>query len=268
MKRTQTLTNYDYNASHYDQYRRPSPIILNKLQAHFSGASKPILSVGCGTARMEYLLLKNFRIIGLDRSTGMLQQAKKRISFLTQGDMVTLPFENNAFSGAYLMQSLHHVGANLSISTEERASTRFHVIRDVLRTIDKGKIIVIQRDPTQNQSVWFWHYFPRALEVKLQIQPKVETIKEWLTNLGLNDISATPIMDPLARNFFKAETPLDPTFRRSISEFSYLTEEETRNGIQLLQNEIDNGKVYKKIQECKRRFDLIGGTIYLISARK
>ena len=201
MQKTQTLTNYDDNASHYDLYRRPSPLILESLQTYFSGATRPILSIGCGTGRMEQLLSDNHVVIGLDRSAGMLKEARNRINYLTQGNMITLPFSNNSFSGAYFMQSLHHLGANLSINSKDRAKARIKAIQEVIRTIQEGPIIIIQRDPSQNMAVWFWHYFPQALEVKLNIQPNVNTIMGWLDDIGLREISATPLMDPMSRDF-------------------------------------------------------------------
>ena len=268
MSKSLTQTDYDKNASHYDQFRRPSQIILEKLKTHFSKAKKPIISIGCGTAQMEFELSREHTIFGLDRSKGMLQQAQLRINKLTQGDMTALPFKDGSFSGGFFMQSLHHVGANQVISSEGREVARRKAIGDALRTIKSGPVIIIQRDPSQNSAVWFWQYFPQALEVKLSIQPKVATITEWLNDFKLKDITATPINDPMSPHFFDPESPLDPSFRRSFSDFSYLSDQDLAMGLERLQKAIQNKSVHNKIKVCKKRFEEIGGTVYLIHGMK
>jgi ubiquinone/menaquinone biosynthesis C-methylase UbiE len=263
---TKTLTNYDDNANHYDQFRRPSPILLNHLENHFTEAGGSILSIGCGTGRMERALSDCCQVVGLDQSKGMLKQAAKRIPFTIQGDMTVMPFANDVFSGAYFMQSLHHVGANLDIHPKEREKSRKSALSEAIRVVRKGRIIVIQRDPTQNQVVWFWKYFPKAIETKLQIQPTIKTVMTWLTEFGLSNVRAKTIMDPMAKGFFDPESPLDPKFRHSFSEFSYLSAEEVHQGIKELKRSIADESVKLDIEQCQKRFNAIGGTVYLIHA--
>jgi ubiquinone/menaquinone biosynthesis C-methylase UbiE len=269
LTKIQTLTNYDENASSYDQFRRPSPIILSQLKKYFSGfVHAPILSIGCGTGRMEMAMSEHVPVMGLDRSQGMLNQAKGRVKNLTQGDMTWMPFEDNSFSGAYFMQSLHHVGANLSIRSEDRDKARRKAISEAIRVVSHGSIILIQRDPSQNQTVWFWKYFPKALETKLQIQPKISTLVEWFEVAGLSEVQATPINDPMAKRFFEPESPLDPIFRRSFSEFSYLSAEGVERGVEMLKQSIHDGSVNQEIENCIRGFKKIGGTVFLIHGTK
>jgi ubiquinone/menaquinone biosynthesis C-methylase UbiE len=265
---TNTLTNYDQNATQYDLFRLPSVRIQLQLRKFFTGSKGPILSIGCGTGRLENNLSKHQFVIGLDRSIGMLIQARNRIGHLIQGDMVTLPFKNGIFRGLFFMQSLHHVGANLEIASELRASARKQALREAVRVLHHGSIVIIQRDPVQNQAVWFWKYFPKALQTKMKIQPKVVELVRWLQDLGLSNVEATPVDDPLALDFYEPISPLDPKFRRSISEFSYLTEEETEQGITRLRNAIKDGSVYDVIAQCKEDFEKLGGTVFVISGEK
>jgi len=263
-----TITDYDTNADGYDKYRRPSPIIREKLKEKFSGITGSILSLGCGTGRMEQALSESNQIFGLDYSSGMLNQAKKRVVNLIQGDMTRLPFNSESFGGAFFMQSLHHVGANLAIGYEERTQVRKQGLREAIRVIKKGPIIIIQRDPSQNKAVWFWHYFPNALKTKLVIQPEITRIIEWLNEIGLSNVDAIPINDPMVRNFYDPNSILDPSFRKSFSEFSYLSKKDIISGLEKLNEDIENGLVYNKIMECKQKFAEIGGTVFLISAKK
>ena len=268
MTSTSTLTNYDKNASGYDQFRRPSPIILDILKNSFSQSEGVILSIGCGTGRYEELLSESNSLIGVDRSRGMLDLAKIRCEELARGDMTSLPFVDGAISGVYFMQSLHHVGANLNISSEERNQARKRALREAVRVLDRGPIIIVQRDPTQNQAVWFWKYFPAALETKLLIQPKVSTLQNWLRELGLSQVSAQPINDPMNKRFYDPCAPLDPEFRRSHSDFSYLSEADVEKGVEKLRRAIQSGEADQNILECRKKFEEIGGTVFIVSAKK
>lgn len=217
---------------------------------------------------MEAALFHYYQVIGVDLSSGMLIQASRKISTLIQGNMIQLPFASSVFSGAYFMQSLHHIGANLNILPEERNYARAQAISEAIRVVKSGRIIIIQRDPLQNQAVWFWKYFPQALQKKLQIQPKVRDITEILRQLGIKDVHAIPLNDPMAKGFYKPQAPLDPKFRRAFSDFSYLSKQEVDQGIDNLRKAIQDGSVAIEIETCKRNFNQLGGTVHLIHGLK
>jgi ubiquinone/menaquinone biosynthesis C-methylase UbiE len=269
MRKTTTLTNYDVNAADFDYFRQPNSRIAERLSNSFALKDGTILSLGCGTGMYEAIFSETRTIVGIDRSGGMINRAKERIENLVQGDMLFLPFTDRSFSGAYFMQSLHHVGANLEISPLERDAARKQALKEVIRVIDYGAtIFIVQRDPSQNQAVWFWKYFPRALEAKLVIQPKIKIIMAWLENLGLQNVTSEPINDPMNRRFYDPSAPLDPGFRRSHSDFSYLSEQDVQDGIERLQTAIANGSVLDDIETCKLRFAEIGGTVFVVSGEK
>lgn len=266
--KSRTLTDYNENADDYDRFRRPSPIILDKLRNKFSISESQILSMGCGTGRYEALLGQKIPVVGIDLSFGMLSHANNRISDVALADILALPFPDNTFSGAYFMQSLHHIGANLKISPAEREWKRIQALREAMRVIDRGPLVIVQRDPTQNQAVWFWKYFPKALETKLVIQPKVSSIKDWLAHLGLHEVMAEPINDPMSLKFFQPESPLDPGFQKSFSEFSYLSKAEKEEGIAALRRAVEDGTALLDIESSKEKFRKIGGTVFMITAKK
>ena len=268
MRQTKTLTNYDANAWDFDRFRQPNPYIAQKLIDAFSTNEGPILSIGCGTGQYEAILSRKFSIVGMDRSTGMIGKAKERISNVILGDMTFLPFAKNSFSGAYFMQSLHHVGANLSIGMEQRNESRKKVLKETISAINRGPLFIVQRDPSQNQAVWFWKFFPRALEIKMMIQPKIEMLAEWLENLGLENVTAEAVHDPMIRGFYDPKAPLDPGFRRSFSDFSYLSEDDIQIGLQKLLSANNDGSVMDDIEACKLRFSEIGGTVFVVSGEK
>ena len=268
MVHTRTLTDYDANANDFDHFRQPNAYIKQKLIDAFSVRGGPILSVGCGTGQYEAILSEKLEIIGIDRSNAMIRKAKERIPNAILGDMTTLPFANDSILGAYFMQSLHHVGANLNIGVHQRNESRKTVLRQTLSLISQGPIFIIQRDPSQNQAVWFWKYFPKALEIKLMIQPKVEMLVEWLERFGVKNVTAEAVHDPMSPGFFDPQAPLDPRFRRSFSDFSYLTDHEIQVGIQELLRANRDGSVLDEINASKLRFSEIGGTVFVVSGEK
>lgn len=265
---TKTLTNYDANANDFDYFRQPNAYIKQKLIDAFSVRGGPILSVGCGTGKYEIILAEKFEIVGVDRSNAMIRKAIERIPTVILGDMTSLPFAKNSFLGAYFMQSLHHVGANLNIGMHQRNDSRRKVLQQTLGLISHGPIFIIQRDPSQNQAVWFWKYFPRALEIKLKIQPKVEMLVDWLERFGVKNVTAEAVYDPMSPGFFDPKAPLDPRFRRSFSDFSYLTDYEIQIGIQDLDRANRDGSVMDEIEASKLRFSEIGGTVFVVSGEK
>lgn len=268
MLQTKTLTNYDANARDFDRFRQPNSTIAKKLIDAFSVSEGPILSVGCGTGQYEAILSRKLAIVGMDRSNGMIGKAKERISNVILGDMTCLPFAKKSFSGVYFMQSLHHVGANLGINPEQRNDVRKSVLKEILGVLNQGPLFIVQRDPSQNQAVWFWKYFPRAVEIKMMIQPKIEMLVEWLENMGLENVTAEPIHDPMIQGFYDPKAPLDAGFRRSFSEFSYLSEDDIQIGLRKLISANDDGSVMDDIEACKLRFSEIGGTVFVISGEK
>jgi len=99
---------------------------------------------------MEKEISQNHNVISLDRSNGMLTQAKIRLDQLILADMDYLPFDKDIFHGLYFMQSLHHIGANLGITPEMREKARKWVLKEAIRDLKQGAVVIIQRDPSQN----------------------------------------------------------------------------------------------------------------------
>ena len=149
---TKTLTDYDANADDFDSFRQPNANIIQKLIDPFSVLGGPILSVGCGTGKYEAILSEKFKLVGVDRSDAMIRKAIERIPNAILGDMTSLPFPKNSFLGAYFMQSLHHVGANMNIGMHQRNDSRRIVLQQTLNLISHGPVFIIQRDPSQNQA--------------------------------------------------------------------------------------------------------------------
>lgn len=267
MVKIKTLTNYDSLALDFDNMRQPSALLINELENRFKSKGLT-LSIGCGTGQYEAALNIDCNVIGLDKSKGMLKISRQRIANCINGDMLNLPFKDHMFDDCYFMQSFHHIGANFDISNDERIKARKQVLTEAMRILKKGHIVIVQRDPSQNKSVWFWKYFPKALEKKLIIQPPIKDVIKWLSEVGFMDITANPVDDPMIKGFYDFNAPLNPSFRKSFSEFSYLSENEMEDGVRRLRRAIADGSAVKHIEESKTTFSEIGGTVFVVSAHK
>ena len=265
---TNTITDYNSYAEEYEKFRKPGPEILKKLVDMFSSVKGNVLSVGCGTGQYEKEINKIFKIAGLDRSIKMLKLAKKCQKFSVNGDMLNLPFSDNSFNGLYFMQSFHHVGSSFDLSPLDRITARKQVLKEAFRVLQEGYILIFQRNAAQVRAVWFWKYFPEALEKKLIIQPSVSMIFEYLQECGFQEIKAESVNDDMIEGFYDPEAPLKKSFRNAFSEFSFLSGEAVSKGMKKLKNAIKDGSVYSEIAACRKRFSEIGGSVFMISGIK
>lgn len=270
MAKWDTVTDYDRSAGDFDRLRMPGSETVRKLKGVFASVPEggKILSLGCGTGQYEEAVFDGKGVVGLDRSEEMLRIAEGRMEECVHGDMLNLPFEDGIFNGVYFVQSLHHVGANLEMEEPERVAARRRALGEAFRVLKQGPMAIVQRDPTQNAAIWFWDYFPKALATKLIIQPPVEVLMSWLRKLGMEQVTAVAVDDPMIDGFYTAEAPLQEAFQRSFSEFSYLSPTDLAEGMRELQAAIKAGRVEGEIEECRRRFATIGGTVFVISAMK
>ena len=270
MGKCNTLTDYDSSARDYERLRRPSPATVQALRAVFSSVPDEgvVLSLGCGTGHYEEALFHGRGVIGLDRSSAMLRMARARVEHCVEGYIVRLPFADSIFEGVYFVQSLHHVGANLSINPSDRDELRKTALAEAVRVLRKGPLAIVQRDSSQIEAVWFWKYFPAALATKLAIQPRIDAVMAWLSELGIEHLRATPVDDPMIESFYDAESPLDVRFQRAFSEFGYLTHKQRSEGTKRLRAAIRSGRVADEIETCRKRFAEIGGTVFVVSGIK
>ncbi len=97
---------------------------------------KKILDVGCGPGRdTQYFMEKGCDVIGVDRSKGMLAEARKRF---TEGDfrkmdMKELEFDSGHFDGLWANASLLHI----------KRSEVGKVLTEFRRVLRKGGVIFI-----------------------------------------------------------------------------------------------------------------------------
>jgi SAM-dependent methyltransferase len=106
-----TAERFDRISEVYDETREPlTKEAIDKAALLLSNdGCKRILEVGIGTGRIAIpLLQRNFEIVGVDLSRGMLAKAQRKgVRSLVTGDANHLPFEDKTFDAAVLAHVLH-----------------------------------------------------------------------------------------------------------------------------------------------------------------
>ena len=75
------------------------------------GQGARVLDLGCGPGRdTQHLQARGLRAFGIDLSIGMLQEAKRRVTWeFVQGDMRKLPLNTDQLDGIWLSAALIHL---------------------------------------------------------------------------------------------------------------------------------------------------------------
>jgi ubiquinone/menaquinone biosynthesis C-methylase UbiE len=97
-------------------------LILDKAVEQVSG-DVPVLDLGCGPGQVaSYVAGPGVQAVGVDLSTRMLSLAAERTSGIEYacGDMLSLPFRSDSFSGVIAFYSIQHVArASLTTALQE-----------------------------------------------------------------------------------------------------------------------------------------------------
>jgi ubiquinone/menaquinone biosynthesis C-methylase UbiE len=197
------------------------------------------LDIGCGTGNYTIALQeKGLKIMGVDPSEKMLQQAMQRSSNVSwvAGAAEKLPLEDKLFDGIMGMLTIHHWTDLHSAFTE---------LSRVLK--GNGKIVLFTSTPEQMEGYWLNHYFPLMMKESLLQMPSLEKIRSAATAAGLEiaDTEKYFIKDKLQDHFLyvgknKPELYFDETIRNGISSFAAIAHvKEVNTGLQTLRNDID-----------------------------
>jgi SAM-dependent methyltransferase len=137
-----------------------------------------VLDLGCGPGRDTMLLREqSYRVIGLDRSMGMLREARRRVGGpLLCGDMRHIPFASVSFDGVWLCAALLHL-------PKADALPALIEIRRLLRAYCPLYISVKQGDGeswTADHTRFFAYYQPDELSSIVK-EAGYTVLHMWLT---------------------------------------------------------------------------------------
>jgi len=163
---TSPRVNYDTLAHLYDtqpdRAKTVDPELLAFLAQRRSVETLSILDVGCGTGNQlvaNRAVVPQARLVGLDRSLGMLRQARPKAPDIgwVHADGAILPFQTQSFDFVTCQYALHHI--------QDKAG----MLRAVFRVLRHGGRLVLHNLCPQECADWLYYaYFPEAYAIDLE----------------------------------------------------------------------------------------------------
>ncbi len=246
-------------SKNYDVSRRAGERTVAQLLELLAPVSDAhVLDTGCGTGNflVELSGLAG-RLVGLDSSAGMLEQAsrKKIAADLVRADALSMPFADSVFDAAYCIQVLHHIPDKTRFFSE---------VRRVLKR--RGRFVIQTCSHEQLATFWEFHYFPRGLEIDRARFPDLSEISDLLLQAGFAAITthACPFEDIFK---FSPEIYLDKRHRDGQSEFSLLTPEEIEEGCQRIRDDIHAGRTQDVVAAYDEKAREIGRVTFMRSIK-
>ena len=215
---------YDDIGVNYSVTRCTDPKIAEQLYSKLQGATR-IVNIGAGTGSYEP---ENIELVAVEPSLEMISQRGNDSHRVEKACAEKLPFENDSFSHAMTVNSMHH--------WENRALAFAEINR-----VATDKFVAISWDPESDP---FWltrDYFPEIYEMDKCIFPGIKELNEYFS-----DVVITPLKIPadckdglLAAFWKRPEAYLSEKVRQSTSPFAkikYLAE-----GLIKLEDDIASG---------------------------
>ena len=215
---------YDNIGINYSVKRGTDPKIAKQLFAELRGATR-IVNIGAGTGSYEP---ENVDLVAVEPSAEMISQRKTGSHRVEQAFAEKLPFENNSFSHAMTVLSMHHwENRTLAFSEINRVAT--------------GKFVAITWDPKSDP---FWltrDYFPEIHEMDKDIFPDLEELNEHFDEVKMSFLQIpSDCQDGFFAAFWKRpEAYLNSTVRQATSPFSKI--KNLSGGLQKLEDDLASG---------------------------
>ena len=180
--RTSSSVNYDAIAHLYDSqpYRGKTvdPELVAFTARRASSDRLSILDIACGTGSQlvaNRSVVSEARLVGLDRSFGMLRQAQHKTLDIAwvQADGSVLPFRSGSFDFITCQFGFHHL--------RDKAGM-LHSVFNVLRF--DGQFVIRNLCPHEHPDWLYYDYFPEALQIDLADFWSPETVVATMEAIG------------------------------------------------------------------------------------
>ena len=223
---------YDKMASTYARHRTANPMVLSELRRKWkSSPESRVLEVGCGTglhlkALTERISCKGW---GIDPSQEMIRYAvdSDDIHFF-EGVAEELPFEVSFFDLAFSVNVIHHIKNTQDYFREALRVLKPHGL--ICTATDSEKIIRNRKPLAQ--------YWPGTVDVDLGRYPKIELLRQQMTEAGFVDIEEHETY----RTFEVADVV---AYReKAFSSLHLISEEEFLTGLQRLETDLKTSPVH------------------------
>lgn len=222
---------YDDIGINYSVMRCTDPKIMAQLSVELEGATR-IVNIGAGTGSYEP---EDLPLVAVEPSSEMIAQRKVGSHPVKQASAELLPFEDNSFSHAMTILSMHHwADRPRGFSEINRVATE--------------KFVAISWNPHAEP---FWltrDYFPEIHEMDKAIFPDLDELTQFFDDVQIRPL---PIPEDCEDGFFAAfwKRPfayLRPEVRQATSPFSKVKNPES--GLQKLKDDLESGAWAEKNQ--------------------
>ena len=240
---------YDEIGVHYSVTRRTDPNIAKQLFTALNGATR-VVNIGAGTGSYEP---EETQVVAIEPSSEMISQRKPGSWPVVQAFAEDLPLENDSFSHAMTVLSMHHW------------SNRPQAYNEICRVATE-RFVAITWDPESDP---FWltqDYFPEIHEMDRCIFPQLQEIQNHFDDVYVMPLEIpADCKDGLFAAFWKRpEAYLDTAVRQATSPFAKV--KSLNAGLEKLRADLESGQWQQRNQGLLNRSSLDVG-YKLISAR-
>ncbi|RJP31768.1 MAG: class I SAM-dependent methyltransferase [Actinobacteria bacterium] len=240
---------YDEIGIGYDATRRADPYITSRIIHYLDIDDEALyLDAGCGTGNYTVAIASQSKAVffGIDESEQMIGTARKKSNAIhwAVGDVCSLPFEDNTFSGALCILAIHHF-KDLNGAFSE-----------VFRVLSRGWLVIFTSDKRQMEGYWLNEYFPEMMRNSTAKMPGITEVTLALQAAGFAGIVTEPydVKPDLQDRFLycgkhRPSMYFDPMIRRGSSGFARFADaDEVAKGLERMSRDIASGRIDEVIE--------------------
>jgi ubiquinone/menaquinone biosynthesis C-methylase UbiE len=266
---------YDGTAAHYDRTRWPigvEIIVGCFAQGHARLADMTLLDAGCGTGNYARALLPHVaRIEALDRSAGMLEVARRKLTdavedgrvVLHQGSIDALPLADASVDGVMINQVLHH----LPDDPEAGWPAHRRVLGECARVLRPGGVLVINTcsHAQTEQGFWPFHLVPRARGEIIRRLMALDALETALSERGIEPRGRFVPVDAVLQgeDYLDPRGPLRAAWRAGDSIWALVDETELAEVERTLRDLDQHGQLEAYVAEHDAMRPQIGQVTFL-----
>ena len=198
-----------------------------------------ILDVGAGTGKYARALAdRGFHLLAVEPSDVMRRQGlpHPRVSLIPASAEV-LPLAAGAAAGAIIVLALHHF--------RDRATA----LREVLRVIGRGPLVIFTFEPRDLSAFWLCEYFPRLGGTEGNSFLELADVAGEVRRLTGRTVHSIPFPLPRdltdqfgAAGWARPESYLQAEVRNGISSFALMDPSEVASGVARLREDLASGR--------------------------
>ncbi len=235
---------YDKIGKTYSSTRAADPRIVSRLSDLLDlpqGAA--LIDIGAGTGNYSHALAElGFDVHAVEPSAVMRAQAKAHANLnWYEGTAENLPFDDDRFAGAVMTLCIHHF-------TDWQLG-----IREALRVTRNGPLVMFAFDIEFQGTFWLFDYIPQFKELDKTMGPTLQQLANFVEDDLHKHFYAEPFPLPkdLQDHFAMAdwalpENYLKEEYQAGISTFHKLDKQELQQGLQALEDDLNDGSWSRK----------------------